>query len=868
MANTILENGTQYNPFHQNGKSQSDFSVGDIWQIFMRQRSVILATAFTVVVIAGVASYFMPPVYEAKTVLKKEVAGKNEQIDQFSRMVSTQSAAGEIETESELLRSRAVLEGVVQDLNLYFIIDKIEVPDVVSYTFDTPLVDYLNELSRYPNTAAPHIEVTGFNAIPGFREVEGGSYVIRVNNRGALDMYNTETEELLATQPTGSTARFELPLVQFDVTWPRPAPGSELFFTINNLEETLTGTRESSSVSTPLNTTLLVATVQNRSPFMAKLVANTIARKFQEQRLEHKRETIRYSSSFVDDQLEEIKENLKAAEVALSEFRGENQVANLDQSTQDALEFLGQLEAEKIQTDLLLAENRSKLQDLRQQLSSGEYFDQTYLTPRTESGSSFTPFSALLQQLSNSELERLELLQKRTESHPDVVAVNERIAEIKSSLAKFNQNTIKSYEIIIGSLEKKQADLSDLIYSYSSKARNLAASEADLMELVREQNLYEKMYLLLSDKREEMRIAELSRLQDIVIVEPAVMPLEPILPKKKINVVIGAILGMMLGLTLGLFREFNSKTITTLKEIEEGLMIPILAIMPTYPSEIKEKIRKNYNILNHLDLLTDTRFGFKESYRMLRTKLSFLLSTKRSPIKNNLLFTSCEENTGKTTIVTNFSLLLALAGKRILVIDCDLKNPTIGRFFNIPFNAPGLIDFLSHDYITTPDIYTPLDDPAFQDVSLFNPTVRMEDREMEMAYNRYSLDVIPAGGSIDHSSELLDSEKFKDYLLEISGSYDYILIDTPPVTRTVDALTLGNFVKNAVLVVKPNYTRKDNLNRAIQDFRQFNVHLLGSVINACDIKRFADDYGYGYGYGYSYQIEPGYPELPEATTRN
>ncbi len=866
MANTILENGNQFNPFHTNGKSQPDFSVSDLIQILLRQRFTILATAFIVIVISAVASYFMPPVYEAKTVLKKEVAAKNEQMDQFSRMVSTQSAAGEIETESELLRSRDVLESVVQDLNLYFVIDQIDVPEVVSYTFDTPLVNYTNELSRYPDTGAPNIEIEQFIALPGFREIEGAAYIIRVDDRYALQLVDPETQEVLDTQPAGVTARFQLPLVHFNITWPNPEPGSELAFHVNNLEETLKGLRESTSVSTPINTTLLALTVQNRSPYMTKLIANTLASNFQKERLDHKRETIRYSSSFVDDQLEEIKTNLKTAEIALSEFRGENQVANLDRSTQDVLEFLSNLEAEKIQTDLLLSENRSKLEDLRQQLSNGEFFDQTYLTPRSESSSSYTPFSNLLQQLSDAELERLELLQKRTENHPDVIAVHERIEEIKSSLAKFNQNTIKSYEIIIGSLERKQTDLRQLINSYSSKARNLASSEADLMELMRERNVYEKMYLLLSDKREEMRIAELSRLQDIVIVEAAVMPLEPILPKKKINVLIGAILGMMLGLTLGLIREFNGKTVTTLKEIEEGLMIPILAIMPTYPGDIKEKIRKNYNILNHLDLLTDTQFGFKESYRMLRTKLSFLLSTKRSPIKNNLLFTSCEENTGKTTVVTNFSLLLALAGKRILVIDCDLKNPTVGRFFNIPFNAPGLIDFLTHDYITTPDIYTPLDDPAFQDVSLFNPTIRMDDREMEMAYKRYSLDVIPAGGSIDHSSELLDSDKFKDYLLEISGSYDYILIDTPPVTRTVDALTLGNFVKNAVLVVKPNYTRKDNLNRAIQDFRQFNVHLLGSVINACDIKRFADDYGYGYGYGYSYQYEPSYPELPEATT--
>ncbi|MFK7849098.1 MAG: GumC family protein [Rhodothermales bacterium] len=865
MANTIIENGNQFNPFNQNGKNQAEFSISDLLQILNRQRVIILLTAFLVATAAGVFTYFMDPVYESKAVLKKEVAGKNQMPDQFSRMVATQGASGEIETESELLKSRGVLEKVIQDLDLYFILESIEVPGVVSYTFDVPLEDYKNELAQYPQTGAPRIEVEEFNAMPGFRELPAKSYIIQVNNQKGLDLLDAETEERLDTHAADSIVVFQLPLVRFRVEWPNPKPGSTLLFHIKNLEETLIDNRQSIGISTPPNTTLLVVSVQNSSPYMTQRIANTIATKFRETRIEHKRETIRYSSNFVDDQLEEIKVNLKTSEEALSAFRGDNQLTDIDASTRDALDFLSTLEAEKIQTDLLLSENRSKLENLRIQSNNGDFFDQTYLTPQTESGSNYTPFSSLLEQLSNTELERLELLQKRTESHPDVVAVNQKIDEITRSLAQFNQNTLKSYEIIISSLENKQADLSNLISTYSRKARTLASSEADLMELMRDKNLYEKMYLLLSDKREEMRIAELSRLQDIIIVEAAVIPIEPILPKKKINVLIGLILGMMAGLTLGLIREFNGKTITTLSEIEDKLMIPILAILPTYPTEIREKIKKNYTILNHLELLTDTQFGFKESYRMLRTKLSFILSTKRSPIKNNLLFTSCEENTGKTTVVTNFSLLLSMAGKRILVIDCDLKNPTIGRFFNIPFNAPGLIDFLTHDYITTPDIYTPLDDPAFQDVSLFNPTIRMEDREMDMAFKRYSLDVIPAGGSIDHSSELLDSDKFKDYLLEISSSYDYILIDTPPVTRTVDALTLGNFVKNAVLVVKPNYTRKDNLNRAIQDFRQFNVHLLGSVINACDIKRFADDYGYGYGYGYSYQYEPQYPELPEAS---
>ncbi|MEM7070055.1 MAG: GumC family protein, partial [Pseudomonadota bacterium] len=646
MATTIIENGNHFNPFNQNGngKSQAEFSISDLLQILNRQRLVILLTAFIFTVLAGVLSYMMAPVYESKTVLKKEVAAKNQAPDEFSRMISTQGASGEIETESELLKSRVVLERVVQELNLYFMLESIDVPGVVSYDFGVPLEDYKNELAQYPQSGAPRIEVEQFFALPGFRERAGESYLISVNAQGNLDLSEAESGTILDTQPADSAAVFELPLLKFSIDWPNPRAGSSLSFSINNLEETLIDHRKQIDISTPINTTLLVATVQNNSPYLTQKIANTLASKFQETRLEHKRETIRYSSNFVDAQLEEIKENLKVAEEALSEFRGENQLTDVDASTRDALEFLSTLEAEKIRTDLELSENRSKLENLRAQLSNSSFFDQTYLTPNTESNSSYTPFSTLLQQLSDAELERLELLQKRTENHPDVVAVNDRIDQITRRLAKFNQNTIKSYEIIISSLENKQSDLSAQINNYSRKARNLASSEADLMELMRERNLYEKMYTLLSDRREEMRIAELSRLQDIIVVEAAVIPLEPILPKKKINVIIGAILGLMAGLTLGLLREFNGKTVTTLKEIEEGLMIPILAIMPTYPAEIREKIKKNYNIMNHLELLTDTQFGFKESYRMLRTKLSFILSTKRSPIKNNLLFTSCEEN--------------------------------------------------------------------------------------------------------------------------------------------------------------------------------------------------------------------------------
>ena len=863
----MIENGTQFNPFQNTkGPEETPLTLKSVKEIVIRQRFIILGFTILFSILAGAYAFLTDPVYEAKTVVKKEVPnGKNQPLDEFARIVSAQTAFDDIETEAALIKSRTVLEDVIQHLDLYFMMDRIDVPNVLSYTFEQPLAVYANELARFPESGAPRVYVDSFLAPTGFREIASDAYFIKVNEYQGFELHHAESEEMIEANPAGPNVTFTLPLAQFSIEWPNPVPGSLLYFSLNNLEDTYQALNKSISINNPINTSLLEVYVQSNSSYLAYHIANILTDTFRQTRFDHKKETIQYSSGFVDSQLAEVSEKLGTAEAALSDFRGRYQLTDVETSTQTVIDFLNELEAEKISVDLELSEVRTRLNNLKGQVTEQEYFDQTYLTP-TQETNNVTPFASLLSQLSDAEIERLELLQRRTENHPDVIAIDDRIAEIKASLADFNQSTIRSYEIIIASLEEKQSELVGLINQYSTKARTLAQSEDELMQLIRDRDLYEKMYLLLTDKREEMRLAEYSNVQDIILVEAAVMPQEPILPQKKIYILLGLILGLMAGVTVALIREFNSSTITKLSDVEDDLMIPILAILPTIPRQIRERVRRDNTLLNNMDLLTDTKHGFKESYRMLRTKLSFVLSTKRSATKNNLLFTSCEENTGKTTVVSSFSLLLSLAGKRILLIDCDLKNPSVGRFFDIPFNAPGLIDFLNYDYITTPDIYTPLEDPTFRDTALLNPRLRMEHEEVALQRQAYTLDVIPAGGSVDHSSELLDSDKFKEYLQEISHAYDYVLIDTPPVTRTVDALTIGNYVKNAILIVRPSYTRKDNLQRAIHDFRQFNVHLLGSVINACDIKRFAHDYGYGYGYGYSYQYDSNQRQLAAPVT--
>ena len=188
------------------------------------------------------------------------------------------------------------------------------------------------------------------------------------------------------------------------------------------------------------------------------------------------------------------------------------------------------------------------------------------------------------------------------------------------------------------------------------------------------------------------------------------------------------------------------------------------------------------------------------------------------------MVTSCEENTGKTTIVANLAITMALNDKNILIIDCDLRKGELSKMFKVFDGSPGLIDFLEKG--GSPAIYAKL---------------------------LKKINIIPSGGLRENSSVLLNSDRMRSIFEKIdSSAYDYVIIDTPPVTRVVDTLVLGQYVKNAMLIVRPDISMNDAVIGGIQDMRHAQIKILGIVANATEIQnsyRYRYSYGYGYGYG-------------------
>jgi capsular exopolysaccharide synthesis family protein len=561
------------------------------------------------------------------------------------------------------------------------------------------------------------------------------------------------------------------------------------------------------------------------SPKSAALIANTLTDKFRETRIEQQKQTIRYSFDFVDNNLAKIEKELQDAENNLSNYKSAHQVMDIEGSSRDLVAFMSNLEAEKLRTELELTEYKNKSSQMGHKLESDGFFDQTFLTPQgTEPTNS--PFSTLMTQLSNLELEKLELMQKRKESHPDVLKIDEQISQVKKKLTSYNANTLSTYDIIINALDQKHQRLAGMMSRYESKMQLMPEQENRLAQLTRQRNVYSKMYTMLLDKREEMRMAELSKLQDIIVVDAAHEPVTPVKPRKAFNLMLGFLISMILGTLAVFFVEVRSKRHISLDDIENDFPFTIFAIIPEYSKELNDQIKSAENFQNRFVTLMNEQEGYKESYRVLRAKIASEMENERKI----MMFTSFEESTGKTTTIANLGISLALAKKKVLLVDCDLKKGSLSSLFDIPSESPGIISYINKK-VTSPYI--------------FNKGVK-------------TLDILPSGGYSEYSGDFISSDRMKTLAeLLYNSDYDYILFDTPPVTRVVDALVLGKIVKDAVLVVRPGYTFKESATWGIQEMNQSKINIRGIVINAGQIERstFKHRYGYGYGYRYGYQLQ-------------
>lgn len=451
--------------------------------------------------------------------------------------------------------------------------------------------------------------------------------------------------------------------------------------------------------------------------------------------------------------------------------------------------------AESAQTLKFLDE---QLPELSQQLDQVErefnQFRQQYNTVdlTKESELYLTQSIALETQKAELELKVAEASARYTEEHPVMEQMNAQLGAINSKIAALG-NTLKQ--------------LPDLQRRY--------------LQLYREVEVKQQLYTGLLNTYQQLRIAKAGEIGNVRIVDTAVEPIEPIKPKKLQIIILSIFLGGFLGTLLALLRNMMRSGIKDSAQIERELDLPVYATVPRSPlQESRVNLLKKKKSIPILAVKDSSDIAI-ESLRSMRTAIHFALSNA----KNNIIALSGPApEIGKSFITTNLATILAQSGSRVLVIDGDLRRGYLNKYFNKEVQ-PGLSELLNHQN-------------SYEDV--------VQNSQVD------NLFFVTRGKSPVNPSELLSTDKFKVFLEQASASFDYVLIDTPPILAVTDGIIIAQYAGVNLLIARHGKTQIKELEITVTRFEQANVKVNGVILN--DVQKGpGNGYGYGYNYAYAYK---------------
>ena len=595
-------------------------------------------------------------------------------------------------------------------------------------------------------------------------------------------------------------------------------------------------------VSRETFTNIINIEVTDKNPVFAQRLAAEIAVNYKD--VHTKAQNVRTTEAlkYITQQLEDIREKLRASENEFNRFTQENQLVSIDLQSENLLS------AAKDLRDELRKLNEAKA-DLAELLVKLERFI------RDRSGSSDNFYSAYAnkqyQDTNNSlvelSLKKDSLLKDYTARHPEVIAVQRKIEENARKMAIV-------LKLQINGIERKKKDLNQELVNVVRKTNELMEKKLEYDRLKRKVDSFNEMTALLERKNQEASIRKAEKPEEVTIVRPALLPTSPInSPKTAATGTMGVIIGLVLGMVLAFIVETFDTSLGAIEDVEETLGTQVLGVIPHGDEKllhegIKEKelkgdftgssLRRRMRLVAHFV----PQSMLAESFRALRTNIQFRDVEKK--IKS-LAITSASPQEGKSTVSANLAITMAQAGMKTLLVESDLRKPSLSKAFGIEI-SPGLTDVLLGNY-------------SWQDVVKTVTDIivgKMDLDEVMATPGLDNLNIITSGTMPPNPSELIDSKRLVDFIEDVKNEYDMIIFDTPPVLSTADPAILGTKVDAVLFVYMVGSISKGLLKRATIQLTQVKCNILGVVLNGMKAEVSPDfhDFKY-YKYYYSHTEE-------------
>ncbi|WP_426099164.1 polysaccharide biosynthesis tyrosine autokinase [Providencia sp. PROV200] len=405
--------------------------------------------------------------------------------------------------------------------------------------------------------------------------------------------------------------------------------------------------------------------------------------------------------------------------------------------------------------------------------------------------------------------ESIDLSLEAKSALDSALQVEEKLNELTFKEVEIQQLYTRNHPAYQSLLDKRQQLLREK-EKISKAIQKLPNTQQQIVRLTRDVESEQAIYNQLVAKQQELSVLNSGITADVRIIDSAESQPNAVAPKKALILVLAAILGFIVGCAYVIAREFFNNKIKGTEDID-ALGINVYATIPFSTHEKKLIAEGNKHPLA-LENPADTAV---EAIRSLRTSVYFSVMNQGN---NLVMVTSASPGVGKSFVTSNMAVVLANAGKKVLLIDTDLRKGRIHKAFGLS-NKLGLSDYLSQSDTSQPNIH--------------NSVIE-------------NLDVICRGKNVTHSSELLMSERFKRLLDTVKGQYDIVVIDTAPILAITDSAIIGKYVGTSLLIAYYGVNTVKDIELSLKRFKQNDIEITGVILNGIDAK--SDDYNYVYEY--------------------
>lgn len=519
------------------------------------------------------------------------------------------------------------------------------------------------------------------------------------------------------------------------------------------------------------------------------------------------------TTKFINERITEIYSNLSAVDQSAESFKESRGIADL--GSQSNVNFTMSASSEQ---ELQNANIQLSIANSMKELIDGQ--EGYEIIP--EVGLADQGISSTAQRYNELVARRNSLLESSNENNPVIVKLDQQLEDLRRGMKSSLNNVTNNLNLQVNSLSKQLSQINSRIYAAPS-------NERALRDIARKQQTTESLYLYLLQKREESQITFASAVPKSKVIDSAYGSVFPVSPKKNAIVLAALILGLLIPFSIIYVKDMLDDKIHNKIDLESiTAEVPVMAELP--------KLGKKESKM----ILTEDRSVLAESMRILRTNLDYTLKSRFKDKGRVVFVTSSVPGEGKTFVSSNLALIFASAGKKVLLIGADIRNPKLYTFFS---------DNTGEGGNGKPQRYTGKGLTEY----LYDKTLSEKDIVVKSKVNTNVVDVIYSGKIPPNPSELLMSDRMKELFTTMTDLYDYIVVDTAPLMVVADTLLINQYADQILYVAKANVTERKVIDYPLKLMKEGKLKNLSFIVN--NVKQTNLGYGGKYGYGYGKTVK-------------